>query len=113
MTSAADEAEKVEEQAEAWIKASFRDPDGNYARFEGRFTAGNMTTAFRAGFAAGLEHARKMFRTPGPECAFCGTREGLRVVCEGWGVGVGPDYRCEGCFTGTDTGPCFDDLPEA
>lgn len=42
-------------------------------------------------------------------CPYCGTTEGLRVKCEGYGP-VAPEYTCEACFTGTDTGPSFDDL---
>ncbi|MGX5803370.1 hypothetical protein ACWGS9_19240 [Bradyrhizobium sp. Arg314] len=44
------------------------------------------------------------------ECPYCGATEGLRVACD-CGIET-PDYICEGCFTPTDTGPCFDDLPE-
>lgn len=45
-----------------------------------------------------------------PACPYCGTTEGLRVKCDGSGY-IAPEYTCEGCFTATDTGPCFDDLP--
>lgn len=45
-------------------------------------------------------------------CVFCGKTEGLRQIHDGGGY-VPPEYICEGCFTPTDTGPCFDDLPEA
>lgn len=45
-----------------------------------------------------------------PECDYCGETEGLRVAHEGWGK-VPPGFICEECFTGEDTGPCFDDLP--
>lgn len=47
-----------------------------------------------------------------PECALCGTTEGLRIKCDGGGYTT-PEYVCEDCFTGTDDGPSFDDLPEA
>ena len=47
-----------------------------------------------------------------PKCPYCGATEGLRVKCAGYGR-IAPEYTCEGCFTGTDDGPCFDDLPEA
>lgn len=46
-----------------------------------------------------------------PECAYCGTTHALRVEsdgCVGWAL---PEYICEECFSGGDTGPCFDDLP--
>jgi hypothetical protein len=46
------------------------------------------------------------------ECAYCGTTEGLRIAgtdCNG----RPDDFICAACFTGTDTGPCFDDLPVA
>jgi hypothetical protein len=44
-----------------------------------------------------------------PECPYCGADEGLRVKCAGYGD-VAPEYTCEACFTGSDDGPCFDDL---
>jgi hypothetical protein len=47
-----------------------------------------------------------------PECPYCGATDGLRMKCDGGGY-VAPEYTCEGCFTGTDDGPNFDDLPEA
>lgn len=46
-----------------------------------------------------------------PECLYCGATDGLRVKCDGGGY-IAPEYICADCFTGTDTGPCFDDLPE-
>lgn len=46
------------------------------------------------------------------ECPYCGATEGLRVKCDGGGY-IAPEYTCEACFTPTDTGPCFDDLPAA
>jgi len=46
-----------------------------------------------------------------PECPYCGATEGLRVKSNGAGFEA-PEFTCEGCFTGTDDGPCFDDLPE-
>lgn len=45
-----------------------------------------------------------------PECPYCGKTTGLRQVHEGCGT-VPAEYTCEGCFTATDDGPCFDDLP--
>jgi hypothetical protein len=56
--------------------------------------------------------------TAEPECPYCGSTEGLRVTSDGGMFAFGrcveaPEYTCEGCFTGTDTGPCFDDLPAA
>ncbi|WP_395451165.1 hypothetical protein ACHMW7_16060 [Aminobacter sp. UC22_36] len=47
-----------------------------------------------------------------PECPYCGRTTGLRQVHEGCGS-IPAEYTCEGCFTATDTGPCFDDLPLA
>lgn len=47
-----------------------------------------------------------------PECPYCGRTTGLRQVHEGCGT-VPAEYTCEGCFTASDTGPCFDDLPVA
>ena len=47
-----------------------------------------------------------------PTCSYCDATEGLRQHHDG-GVYIAPDYVCEECFTGTDTGPCFDDLPLA
>lgn len=44
------------------------------------------------------------------ECPYCGTTEDLRVSCNGGGIEA-PEFICEGCFIGTDTGPSFDDLP--
>lgn len=49
---------------------------------------------------------------PNPECAYCGTTEGLRQCHDGGGY-IKPDFICEGCFTPQDDGPCFDDLPPA
>ena len=43
---------------------------------------------------------------PQPSCPYCGARDNLRSPAPN-------DYICEGCFTGSDTGPCFDDLPKA
>lgn len=54
---------------------------------------------------------RSKLGQPTPECAYCGATEGLRVKCDGGGY-IAPEYTCEDCFTGTDTGPCFDDLKE-
>jgi hypothetical protein len=50
--------------------------------------------------------------TEKPECPYCGATQGLRVKCDGGGY-IAPEYTCEECFTGTDTGPCFDDLVPA
>lgn len=47
-----------------------------------------------------------------PECPYCSTTEGLRIKCDGYGS-IAPEYTCEACFTGTDTGPSFDDLKPA
>jgi predicted RNA-binding Zn-ribbon protein involved in translation (DUF1610 family) len=46
------------------------------------------------------------------QCPYCGDTEGLRLKCDGGGYAA-PEYTCEACFTGTDDGPCFDDLPSA
>lgn len=51
-------AEQIGDQAQAWIRASFRDPLGDW---QSRFSADNMETAYGAGFSAGLEYARKVF----------------------------------------------------
>jgi hypothetical protein len=48
--------------------------------------------------------------TTEPECPYCGATDGLRMKCDGGGY-VAPEYTCGDCFTGTDDGPCFDDLP--
>ena len=71
-----------------------------------------MTNKFEA-ILKSLEPSRKP-KSP-IECAYCGTTNGLRIHHEplpGWGERYEADYVCEDCFTGTDTGPCFDDLPE-
>jgi hypothetical protein len=47
-----------------------------------------------------------------PECPYCGTTEGLRIKGDGSGVEA-PEYTCGGCFTASDEGPSFDDLPSA
>jgi hypothetical protein len=45
-----------------------------------------------------------------PRCWMCDTTEGLRICSQDpWGGNT--EYVCAGCFKGTDTGPCFDDLP--
>lgn len=49
---------------------------------------------------------------PRPECPYCGATQGLRMRCDGGGYSA-PEYTCKSCFTGTDDGPSFDDLPEA
>lgn len=53
-------AEQVGDQAQAWINAEFSDPQGK-SYWQNRFSAENMETAYCAGFAAGLEHARSIF----------------------------------------------------
>lgn len=50
--------------------------------------------------------------TAHPECPYCGERERLRISCQGMPGWDDPGYICPACFTGTDDGPCFDDLPE-
>lgn len=57
--------EQIEEQAQAWIIASFSDPSGK-RYWQNRFSDDNMETAYCAGFAAGLEHARKVFMSEAP-----------------------------------------------
>lgn len=47
-----------------------------------------------------------------PECPYCGATEALRVKHDG-GRFEASEFTCEACFTGTDTGPSFDDLPLA
>jgi hypothetical protein len=52
----------------------------------------------------------------GPTCDYCGTGESLRVECPSFyhrGKTHPPALICEDCFTGTDDGPCFDDLQTA
>ncbi len=47
-----------------------------------------------------------------PACAYCDQDDPakLRVIdCDGY---IPDDYICAECFTGTDDGPCWDDLPE-
>ena len=46
-----------------------------------------------------------------PACWLCETTEGLRQRHGGF-WDVPPEYVCEECFTPTDDGPCFDDLPK-
>jgi hypothetical protein len=43
---------EIEEMADAWIRASYRDPDGVFSRWEGRYDANNMEEAYCAGYAA-------------------------------------------------------------
>lgn len=43
-------------------------------------------------------------------CAYCDETEGLRALHDLNGVDE-QDFICEQCFTPTDDGPCFDDLP--
>ncbi|RWK39281.1 hypothetical protein [Mesorhizobium sp.] len=56
-----------------------------------------------------LGEALKGITAPPPSCPYCGTTEGLRVNSSSFAPGA-PEYICEGCFTPTDDGPCFDDL---
>ena len=56
--NAPDEAERVGDEAQAWIGASFSDTDGDW---QSRFNANNMETAYCAGYAAGLAFARRVF----------------------------------------------------
>ena len=47
------------------------------------------------------------------QCDWCGAGREIRIESEGgraFGVVVKPTLTCEGCFTGKDDGPCFDDL---
>ena len=44
-------ATQIEDQAQAWINATFNDPHGK-SYWQNRFTAENMEDAFAAGFAA-------------------------------------------------------------
>lgn len=104
-------AEQIGEQARAWIASKAGLLSGS---FRGGYSYGNIETAYCAGFSAGLEYARKVFDTPSkqkPECPYCGATNGLRVKNIGYGP-TGPEFTCEDCFTGTDDGPSFDDLPE-
>lgn len=57
MTTATEtDVEQVDEQAQAWLYDKFEfDSNGQV------FHARDMVTAYRAGFAAGLAHARKVF----------------------------------------------------
>jgi hypothetical protein len=54
-------AEQVDDDASAWIAETFDDCDGDW---QSRFSAENMVTAYRSGFAAGLAYARKVFMEP-------------------------------------------------
>ncbi len=53
----------------------------------------------------------------GPTCDYCGQQaDDARVHCEGFfyqGKNRPATLVCEECFTGTDDGPCFDDLQPA
>ena len=49
-------------------------------------------------------------------CEYCDETEGLRIPYAFYGPEGskwGPSFVCEECFTGPDTGPCFDDLQTA
>lgn len=49
------------------------------------------------------------------ECDFCGapaSETELRELSESYGT-IPATVTCAECFTGSDDGPCFDDLPEA
>jgi len=57
-----------------------------------------------------------MAPTAQPICEYCGAIANLRITCDGGLFAFGwrmrpPEYTCQGCFTATDDGPCFDDLP--
>ena len=45
-----------------------------------------------------------------PACPYCGLLDDVRV----WNHGDPElqDFICEDCFSPSDTGPCFDDLPK-
>lgn len=43
-------------------------------------------------------------------CAYCDATENLRQLHDGGGY-IPQDYICADCFTPTDDGPGFDDLP--
>lgn len=49
----------------------------------------------------------------GLQCDWCGAGSEIRVESEGDGWKTKPSLTCEECFTGTDDGPCFDDLETA
>lgn len=53
-------AERVGDEAQAWIKASFSDPTGK-SYWQNHFSDDNMETAYCAGYAAGLAFARRVF----------------------------------------------------
>ncbi len=69
-----------------------------------------------AKISRGLSFEDILSKLAKPICPYCGESNGLRMKHDGgysvfgWRV-MDPEYSCEGCFTGTDTGPCFDDLP--
>ena len=48
----------------------------------------------------------------GPSCDWCGGGDDIRVQTEGCRH-IPAMLTCEECFTGTDDGPCFDDLQTA
>ena len=48
-----------------------------------------------------------------PTCAYCPETIGLRIANAGAEQYEPPDFICEECFTLSDTGPCFDDLPRS
>lgn len=50
------------------------------------------------------------FRPSTPACPYCGTTHGLRITGRDPRIGYAPNFICADCFTGTDDGPCFDDL---
>ena len=52
-----------------------------------------------------LEPSRK---PKSPECAYCGTTNGLRLYHDF----PEKEYTCEDCFTDPNDCLCFDDLPE-
>lgn len=48
-----------------------------------------------------------------PACEYCGTTQALRISSDGSAYALPVDHVCADCFTSTDEGPSFDDLPLA
>lgn len=93
----------------AWIlrDAAGIDIDDHVAvhKLAKRYGVSDQVMALRIGQIA-------MTPSPRPSCPYCGTTKELRQVHDGGGF-TDPEYTCEACFTPSDTGPCFDDLPAA
>lgn len=110
-TEKATAAELVDRLARHWIEHgrtdTFGEPDpGNWEHIKAHKPI-SLSDARRK-----AEWAIAAFAAAKPECPYCGATEGLRIKCDSYGP-IAPELTCEACFTGTDTGPSFDDLKPA